>query len=116
MEATGWPDYVFAEDYELPTLGEIEAYINTHKHLPEIPSAQEVEENGLTLGEMNALLLKKIEELTLHTIEQEKALDARHEMLEKEKNRINLQQQQLQSQQELIDELIKRIEKLESQN
>ena len=74
VEATGWPDYVFETDYDLPTLAEIEAYINTHKHLPEIPSAKEIEENGLTLGEMNALLLKKIEELTLHIIEQEKRI------------------------------------------
>ncbi len=100
VEATGWPDYVFEADYDLPTLAEIEAYINTHKHLPGVPSAKQVEENGLTLGEMNALLLKKIEELTLHTIEQD--------------NKLKKEQSINKSQQELIKELIQRIEKLES--
>ncbi len=74
VEATGWPDYVFADDYDLPTLAEIETYINTNKHLPGVPSAKQVEENGVSLGEMNALLLKKIEELTLYIIEQEKRI------------------------------------------
>lgn len=76
VEATNWPDYVFEEDYDLPTLSEIEAFIKTNKHLPEVPSAKEMEANGISLGEMNMLLLKKIEELTLHTIEQQKELEA----------------------------------------
>lgn len=62
------PDYVFEEDYELTTLKETKAYISENKHLPEIPSAVEIEENGIDLGEMNMRLLKKIEELTLHMI------------------------------------------------
>lgn len=74
VEATGWPDYVFEAGYELPTLAEIEAFLKANKHLPGVPSAKKVEENGLSLGEMNALLLKKIEELTLHIIEQEKRI------------------------------------------
>ncbi len=69
VEATGWPDYVFQEGYDLPTLEETKAYITENKHLPEIPSAKEMEANGVALGEMNMLLLKKIEELTLHLIE-----------------------------------------------
>ncbi|NJO00320.1 MAG: hypothetical protein HC880_00390 [Bacteroidia bacterium] len=69
---TGWADYVFADDYKLRPLKEVEAFIQQHKHLPEVPSAQEVEENGVLLGEMNATLLKKIEELTLYMIEMEK--------------------------------------------
>lgn len=75
VEATGWPDYVIEADYKLPTLAEIEAYIKAYNHLPGVPSAKQVEENGLTLGEMNALLLKKIEELTLHTIAIKKEVD-----------------------------------------
>lgn len=63
------PDYVFEEDYELRSLRDIKDYIQRNKHLPEIPSALEMEENGVELGEMNMLLLKKIEELTLHQIE-----------------------------------------------
>ncbi|MEQ9263614.1 MAG: tail fiber protein [Balneolaceae bacterium] len=75
------PDYVFEEDYDLPTLSEIEAFIKANKHLPEVPSAKEMEANGISLGEMNMLLLKKIEEMTLHQIE----LLKRIEKLEEEK-------------------------------
>lgn len=62
------PDYVFEPNYKNPTLLEIKEYISNHKHLPEIPSAAEISENGIDLGEMNLKLLKKIEELTLHQI------------------------------------------------
>ena len=63
------PDYVFAEDYKLKSLEEVENYIKENKHLPEIPSAQELEKNGLMLAEMNMGLLKKMEEMTLYMIE-----------------------------------------------
>ncbi|MBK1442514.1 hypothetical protein JHJ32_21120 [Parapedobacter sp. ISTM3] len=67
------PDYVFAPEYELPTLADVEAYVKEHRHLPEIPSAKDIENNGLDLAEMNLLLLKKVEELTLYLIENEKS-------------------------------------------
>lgn len=63
------PDYVFEPDYDLRTLQETKAYISENRHLPEIPSAKEMEEKGVDLGDMNMRLLKKIEELTLHQIE-----------------------------------------------
>ena len=63
------PDYVFANDYKLKSLQEVEEYIKQNSHLPEIPSAKEIEKNGLMLAEMNMSLLKKIEELTLYMIE-----------------------------------------------
>ncbi|MBV6645195.1 MAG: hypothetical protein KI790_07085 [Cyclobacteriaceae bacterium] len=63
------PDYVFESDYELRTLKETKKYITKNKHLPEIPSASEIGENGIDLGDMNMRLLKKIEELTLYQIE-----------------------------------------------
>jgi hypothetical protein len=66
------PDYVFEKDYNLLPLAELEAYIKINKHLPEVPSAKEMEANGLNLKEMNLLLLKKVEELTLHLIELKK--------------------------------------------
>ncbi len=72
VEATGWPDYVFRPGYELRSLPETEAFIKAHGHLPEIPSAQQVEEEGQHLGEVQQLLLKKIEELTLYMIELKK--------------------------------------------
>lgn len=67
-----WPDYVFDADYELLSLDEIEAYIEVHHHLPGVPSAEEVAEEGLAVGEMNRILMEKVEELTLLLIEQDK--------------------------------------------
>ncbi|SMC74749.1 hypothetical protein [Pedobacter africanus] len=77
VETANWPDYVFAKDYELPTLQETEKHIKDKGHLPGIPSAAEVKANGVDLGEMNAKLLQKIEELTLHLIEQNKKFEAK---------------------------------------
>jgi hypothetical protein len=68
------PDYVFANDYKLKSLHEVEDYIKQNSHLPEIPSATQIEKNGLMLAEMNLSLLKKIEEMTLYMIEQNKQL------------------------------------------
>jgi hypothetical protein len=70
------PDYVFEKSYALPTLEEVKSYIDQNKHLPEVPSAKEMETNGVNVGEMNMLLLKKIEELTLYVIEQQKQIEA----------------------------------------
>ena len=61
-------------DYDLMPLEKVERFVSKNKHLPEIPSAKEVENNGVDLMEMNVLLLKKVEELTLHTIAQEKRI------------------------------------------
>ncbi|VVV02071.1 MULTISPECIES: hypothetical protein [Mesonia] len=72
---TGWSDFVFNKEYELPSLQEVENHIKQKGHLKDIPSAKEVEENGIFLGEMDAKLLQKIEELTLYTIQQEKKIE-----------------------------------------
>jgi hypothetical protein len=69
------PDYVFEKDYKLPSLEEIKLYIDRHKHLPEVPSAKDMEQNGINVSAMNMILLKKIEELTLHVIEQNKLIN-----------------------------------------
>jgi len=68
----GWADYVFEEGYQLMSTEELEAFIKEHKHLPGVPSAQEVVENGIDVADMNRVLLEKIEELTLRIIELEK--------------------------------------------
>ena len=70
------PDYVFKADYNLRSLEEVEAYINEHSHLPEIPSAAEFEAEGIKLGLMSFDLLKKVEELTLYMIDMKKENDA----------------------------------------
>jgi len=72
VETANFPDYVFEDDYRLSTLTDLEKYIQIHKHLPEIPTAKQVEAAGLELGEMNKLLLKKVEELTLYMIQKDK--------------------------------------------
>ncbi|MGC9332215.1 MAG: hypothetical protein ACP5DZ_10140, partial [Bacteroidales bacterium] len=69
-------DYVFKEDYRLMSIGEVESYIRQHQHLPDVPSAEEFKQNGYKAGDMDDLLLKKIEELTLYIIEQEKKIEA----------------------------------------
>lgn len=76
------PDYVFNVDYELLPLAELERYIKANRHLPDVPSAAEMEDNGLNLKEMNLLLLKKIEELTLHLVAQYKINEKQREINE----------------------------------
>jgi len=67
-----WPDYVFQSDYKLLPLDQLAEFIRRHQHLPDIPSASEIEEEGVELGRMNVKLLEKIEELTLYLIRQNK--------------------------------------------
>jgi hypothetical protein len=77
-----WPDFVFAETYGLRSLAEVERYIQANSHLPEVPSAAQVGKDGINLGEMDATLLKKIEELTLYLIEQNKQLQEQNKQLQ----------------------------------
>lgn len=74
VETNNWPDYVFKQDYQLTPLTEIKTFIDQYQHLPEIPSAKEMAKEGLNLGDMNKLLIKKVEELTLYLIHQNKQL------------------------------------------
>jgi hypothetical protein len=69
---TGWSDYVFKPGYRLRPLSEVSQFIQTNGHLPDIPTEAEVKEKGVSLGDMQAKLLAKVEELTLHMIQQEK--------------------------------------------
>lgn len=77
-----WADFVFEPEYELPSLNEVEAFIKEHKHLPDIPSAKEVAEEGLDLGEMNKRLLQKIEEQMLYIIELNKNIKEQNRRIE----------------------------------
>jgi hypothetical protein len=96
----GWADYVFEKEYKLMPLKELEQFIVSNKHLPNVPAAEEVVKTGIDLGAMDAKLLEKIEELTLHTIE----INKKNETLEKSNT----------NQQILIETLMERLEKLES--
>ena len=77
---TGWSDYVFAPGYLLSPLSDVAAFVKENHHLPDIPSAEEVAERGVSLGDISAKLLAKIEELTLHMI----AAEERSGRLERE--------------------------------
>jgi hypothetical protein len=79
---SNWPDYVFHANYRLRPLSEVEEYIKQYHHLPEVVSAEEVEKNGLDVGDNQATLLKKIEELTLYMIEQNKKIEALNKKIE----------------------------------
>ncbi|WP_217607271.1 hypothetical protein [Chitinophaga sp. GbtcB8] len=84
---TSWPDYVFADDYQLPALSELAGYIQQHKHLPDMPTAANVEKEGLDVAEMNKKLLQKVEELTLYII----SLNKKNETLEQRLSGLELQ-------------------------
>jgi hypothetical protein len=75
LQSAGWPDYVFNGEYKLPSLKETEQFIQQNNHLPGVPSAATIEKEGLDLGDGQAVLLKKIEELTLYMIEMNKKIE-----------------------------------------
>lgn len=72
---TGWADYVFEENYKLRSIDEMEAFVKANKHLPNIPKASEIENNGLKVGETNKVMMEKIEELALYIIQLKKEID-----------------------------------------
>ena len=84
-----WPDYVFEQGYRLPDLKDLEVYLQTHHHLPDIPSQAQVQQDGIDLSEHAAALLKKVEELTLYTIRQDKQLAEQNARLEAQQKEID---------------------------
>jgi len=106
VEAANWPDYVFEEGYKVETLEALESYIKANKHLPEIPSAKEVQANGVELGEMNKLLLKKIEELTLYLIDKNEVI----KKVEAENIQLRVKQDQ---QDAVLQKMLERMNKIE---
>lgn len=105
VKANVWADYVFKNDYRLPSLEEVEDYINNNGHLPNIPSEKMILENGINIAEMDARLLAKIEELTLYSIEQNKQIK-----LLQEQNRI------LKMQVDKIEDIEQKLQKVLSDN
>ena len=86
---TNWPDYVFNEKYHLRSLAELGKYISKNKHLPDMPSSEEIADNGINLAEMNGRLLRKVEELTLYTLELQKTLKKHEELITALNNKLN---------------------------
>ena len=80
-DANPWPDYVFENDYKLPSLKDLKNHIQSKKHLPDIPDAEHIKENGISIGEMQVKLLKKIEELTLYIIDQNNHIEYQNDEL-----------------------------------
>jgi len=80
---TAYPDYVFEPHYKLMPMDELKAFIDKHRHLPNVPPAEEIVENGLNLTEMNIRLIEKVEELTLYTLQQQETISALTRRLEK---------------------------------
>lgn len=89
VTTTPTADFVFEENYQLPSLESVEKYIKEKKHLPEIASAKEMEKEGVNIGEFQIKLLQKIEELTLYTIEQNKLLKEQSEKIKNLESRLN---------------------------
>jgi hypothetical protein len=85
---TGWSDYVFNKDYKLRSLQSLETFINQYNHLPEVPTAKEAQEKGISVGDNQALLLKKIEELTLYVIELKKESQNQQKQINGQKKEI----------------------------
>lgn len=82
-QADKWPDYVFDSSYCLPALSSVEKFVKQNKHLPEVPAATQVEKEGVDVAELQKQLLKKVEEMTLYMIAQEKKIAALQEEVEK---------------------------------
>jgi len=84
-----WCDYVFEKDYKLMPLKDLGKYVTENKHLPEIPTTAEVAKSGVNIGEINVLYLKKIEELTLYVLQQQKQLELQQKQFETQQAQIN---------------------------
>lgn len=95
VELANWPDYVFKKAYHLPSLQDVKTYIDQNQHLPEIPSEQQIAKEGLNLGEMNKLLMKKVEELTLYLIEKDQKEVQQAKINKMQEERIHKLEQQL---------------------
>jgi len=94
VQLTGWPDYVFKKDYKLMPLAQVKSYIDKNQHLPGLPTDKEVEAKGLDVGEMNKLLTKKVEELTLYVIDLKAEKDKQDALIKKMELRLNALEKQ----------------------
>ena len=109
VELTGWPDYVFKPTYTLMPLTDVKSYIDKNHHLPDMPSAEKVEKEGLDLGEMNKLLTKKVEELTLYLIEKDKKEKEQEQNTESLENKVKIQDSRIDKLEKQLESLLKLI-------
>ncbi|MFT0716755.1 hypothetical protein [Flagellimonas lutimaris] len=105
VEVGSWSDYVFEKDYDLPTLEEVEKHIKEKGHLINIPSAKEVEQNGIELGEMNKLLLEKIEEVILYTLQQHRELEEKEKLIKAIQEKFDGQEERLNELEKILNQL-----------
>jgi hypothetical protein len=96
VDLTGWSDFVFQSSYQLKSLKDLEQYINLYGHLPEIPSAEEVEQNGVNVGQIQAKLLQKIEELTLYVIDLKKESEQKDKQITEQERKYNQLESEMQ--------------------
>lgn len=92
---SNWPDFVFKNNYQLPSLRDVKTYIAQYRHLPEIPSQADVAKDGINIGEMDNMLLKKVEELTLYLIEKDEEIKIQEAVNRENAVQINLLKKQL---------------------
>lgn len=111
--STSWADYVFNAEYRLSPLSEVAAFISEHKHLPNVPTEQEVRKKGINVGEAQTLLLEKVEELTLYLIEKDKQVKAQQIQLKTQTDIVRSQVEQLKAQSAKNNDLDSRLKKLE---
>lgn len=104
VDQSTWPDYVFEKEYQLPRLSDVDLFIKNNKHLPGIKSAAEINKEGLDLGENQAALLQKIEELTLYIIEQDKKIAEQNKTATEQKLQISQFQKQLDELKQLVSQ------------
>jgi uncharacterized coiled-coil protein SlyX len=107
-----WADYVFAKEYQLKPLSEVEKFISEHGHLPNVPSAEEIKEQGFEVAEMSKMQQEKIEELTLYAIAQEKTINDFSKSASSQKQTIESLRAELAESRKKIDELAAQLQDL----
>ena len=110
VDEASWPDFVFEKTYSIMPLAEVENYINSNKHLPNIPSAIEIKSNGLSLGKMQNLHMQKIEELTIYTIEQDKQITE----LENTVGKLEIQLKEVEDLENTVSDLQKQLDEIKA--
>ncbi|WP_179413727.1 hypothetical protein HDF19_13265 [Mucilaginibacter sp. E4BP6] len=108
-----WPDYVFKKEYHLQPLDQLQAFVNQYHRLPDMPSEKEVAKNGINLGDIDKLLTKKVEELTMYLLEKDEQVKSQQIKIENQEQSIAQQAQQLHEQQNEINKQNVQLEKME---